>query len=82
MSGARWSDIRAAIEADGGPITPHPAAEETARYRYTVTATTEAGEPATVEIRPSGEPIVWRGYLSPAPPSRRGWRRLFRRTQP
>ncbi|MFB9926023.1 hypothetical protein ACFORO_12410 [Amycolatopsis halotolerans] len=31
MSPARWSDIVAKIEADGGPITPHPDAETARR---------------------------------------------------
>jgi hypothetical protein len=39
-----------------------------------------AGEPdATVAIEPAGPAVEYSEYVAPNPPSRRGWRRLFRR---
>lgn len=87
MSSARWSDIVAAIVKDGGPITPHPDAETVrllAERERRIRAVTEYDvtrlEPALDLDEEPPAPIPARPYaVAPNPPTRRGWRRLFRR---
>ena len=67
---------------DGPPYTHRyvpPDEDEPPAPSYTVKVTEDAGVRTTVVSAPGGPAVMHREFVAPRPPSRRGWRHIFRR---